>query len=131
MKQSYLLFSWFHYLTTPRKSQNNKLALSIAYLPNKKKNFTATKAPMAHKTNSKEQFSYAYHKFSVSFKIHALNNRVPSSLNAGLGFALIIKKYFKFFETNLFLAKSVRFFFQINCVEWLNYYSKLNKLTNS
>ncbi len=49
LKQSYILLTWFYYLTFIEKNLNTKNNIKIFCLPIKKKKFTLTKAPMAHK----------------------------------------------------------------------------------
>lgn len=48
------------------KTKNKSIKFS--FLPIKRKSYTLTKAPMAHKTNSKEQFVFKFYKFKASIK---------------------------------------------------------------
>lgn len=59
LKYLFLFISWFHFLASSFKNSN----FSINHLPSKAIKFTHTKAPMAHKTRSKEQFQYKFFKF--------------------------------------------------------------------
>jgi hypothetical protein len=67
--------------------------------------YTLTKAPMAHKTNSKEQFVFRFFKFSTSIKTVFTASRNPQTLNTGLLAVLIARKSFPIFETNVLLLK--------------------------
>jgi len=58
LKQSYLILTWVYYFSFLNTKKKNKIKISI--LPVKKKLFTLTKAPMAHKKNSKEQYNFIF-----------------------------------------------------------------------
>lgn len=122
VKQSYVLLTWFYYLNSFKVSRKNMPNIRIAYLPVRRNIFTATKAPMAHKTNSKEQFLYLYHKFLVTCKLPLRLGRDVDSPDKGLALALILKKNFKAFETSLFILKSASFFFNVDAAPHLNYF---------
>ena len=47
VKQSYILLTWFYYFSLI--NLNKKKKINFSYLPIKKKIFTMTKGPMAHK----------------------------------------------------------------------------------
>ena len=67
LKQSYLLFTWFYYLKEAKTgSSSTKAFIRFAFLPTRRTMYTLTKAPMAHKTNSKEQFVFRVFKFKIS-----------------------------------------------------------------
>jgi len=107
IKQSYLILTWFYYLTistTLNKKANNSIAFS--FLPLKSKSYTLTKAPMAQKTRSKEQFHFKFYVFKVSVKTHLLNEFSLNSLDQTLLAFLITKSTFPIFETNLLFLKN-------------------------
>ena len=86
MKQSYLLFTWFHYLKEAKVHNGMKSSsvIKFAFLPVRRTMYTLTKAPMAHKTNSKEQFVFRFFKFSTSIKTVFSLSKNPQTLNNGL-----------------------------------------------
>ena len=108
MKQSYLLFTWFYYLkkskTTDGLKTDNKIKFS--FLPVKRTLYTLIKAPMAHKTNSKEQLVFRFFRFTCSIKTYFIFDKIPQTINNGLLTLFLIKKTFPIFETNLLLLKS-------------------------
>lgn len=129
IKQSYVMLTWFYYISFLKKKNNsikNNFKLKIKYLPIKKRIFTNTKAPMAHKTRSKEQFLYSYYSFLVSFKAEIRNSINFDSPNKGLLLVFLTKKNFQIFETNVFFLKFFKFLFSINISNFLNFYRYLN-----
>ena len=113
IKQSYLILTWFYYLTIStnvnKKSTNS---ISFSFLPLKSKSYTLTKAPMAQKTRSKEQFHFKFYVFKVSIKTHLINEFSLKSLDQTLLAFLITKSTFPIFETNLLFLKNY-------CVSWI------------
>ena len=65
-----------------------------------------TKAPMAHKTFSKEQFVFKLHKFKVSFVSSLKANLTLTSVNHSLAALLISKNSFPILESNLLFLKN-------------------------
>lgn len=122
IKQSYILLTWFYYLTVLNPTTAKK-KLKIAVLPKKTKKFTLTKAPIAHKNWSKEQYDFSYFKFKVSFRSLFKSDSCIQSLNQIALFILLTKNSINLFETNLFFLKyfqSILFFkdtsfFNYNC----------------
>ena len=49
LKQSYILLTWFYYISFLNQNVNNKNKLKFFVLPTTFEKFTLTKAPMAHK----------------------------------------------------------------------------------
>ena len=112
VKQSYMLLTWFYYLsflqTKDSLSTNvDKNAIKIFILPKKKKIFTSTKAPIAHKTRSKEQFSFSFFTFKISTFFFFKKNHSLSS-NLTLYILLITKNFMSCSETNLFFLKNLK-----------------------
>jgi hypothetical protein len=108
LKQSYILLTWFYYLsflstTASTPTKTNQLKISI--LPTIHKKFTLTKAPMAHRNWSKEQYKFQFYKFKVSFHASLRTQNQLTTLNQGLLFVLLSKKFFPQFESNLFFLK--------------------------
>ena len=107
IKQSYLILTWFYYLTistTLNKKDLNSLKFSC--LPLKSKSYTLTKAPMAQKTRSKEQFNFKFYVFKVSVNTKLANDYLLKSLDQTLLAFLVMKSVFPVFETNLLFLKS-------------------------
>ncbi len=124
VKQSYLLLTWFYYIS----NLNHKLSkkrIKIATLPSIKKIFTMTKAPMAHKNWSKEQYKLQYFKFKISFKSIFKTTFPINSLNSTILFILISKKNTFFFETNIFFLKFFSIHFHFSDTTFFNYNSFL------
>lgn len=128
MKQSYILLTWFYYLSfleTPRDLKNK---LKIFILPTSRKIFTLTKAPMAHKNWSKEQYKFQFYKFKISFTSFLKNEHTLPSVNSGIFFILLSKKFFPHLETNLFFLKSYKILFFIYDFNYFNYSKFINTI---
>ncbi len=107
IKQSYLILTWFYYLTmstTLTKKDINTLKFS--FLPSKSKSYTLTKAPMAQKTRSKEQFHFKFYIFKVSIHTKLNHEFSLKSVDQSLLSFLLTKSTFPIFETNLLFLKS-------------------------
>ena len=107
LKQSYLQLSWFFYMNhlQPNTHKHSK-RLRLQIMPCKRKMYTLTKAPMAHKTNSKEQFNFKFYFYKTTFTAQVVDNFRPQTVNESLFFLLLYKTTFPVFETNLFYLKS-------------------------
>jgi hypothetical protein len=120
LKKSYLALSWFNYLSQLKdepaehslekndrdsKSPSFSKALKFRILPSKRSLYTFQKAPMAHKTNSKEQFMFKFYFFKFSISITTPLEDIPSSINSSVSAYYIMKSTFPCFETNLLLLK--------------------------
>lgn len=131
VKQSYILLTWFYYLSFTKAidklKQDTNAALKISILPTKKKIFTTTKAPMAHKNWSKEQYKFQFYNFKIMFTSNLVEKNSLNSLNSGLLFVLLGKKYFPFIETNVFFLKSSQFTCWVNDNNYFNYYKFVHK----
>ena len=102
IKQSYLLMVWMTYVQGNKWQDNEDLLKSpkLFVLPKKVSKFTLTKAPMAHKTFSQEQYSYNRYSLTMSF-----SKPVPgplNSINSSILFLLKNPLSRSFIETNLF-----------------------------
>lgn len=109
-KRSYLVFAWLRYLTVGSVNSNTRWKAQIVMLPSRRALYTITKAPMAHKTNSKEQFIFKFYHFSLTFKV---SNRLRVAAESRSTHALaynfyLTKKLFPVFETNLLYLKYYR-----------------------
>nr|YP_010049598.1 ribosomal protein S10 [Halteria grandinella]QPL16003.1 ribosomal protein S10 [Halteria grandinella] len=122
LKQSYILLTWFYYLNFVENKKNTSNNLKIFTLPIKRKKFTLTKAPMAHKNWSKEQYKFEYYSFIISFKYQFKNENIINSFNNALLFIFITKKSFPQFETNLLFLKSINLFFNYKDKNYFNYF---------
>jgi hypothetical protein len=119
LKQSYLLFTWFHYMKFLKKSSDSRF-IKFSFLPSKTTSYTLTKAPMAHKTNSKEQFKYKFFKFNITFISFVESSIIPSSRDESLLTFFLVKTSFPVFETNLLLLKSYRFVYSSKPQKYFN-----------
>ena len=107
IKQSYMLMTWAAYIVN-NNTTLSKTALRprCAHLPAKHTRFTATKAPMAHKTFSQEQYQYKHHSLIVSFdsKLTSSRKLIPS-INESIYLKLLLRQSISKVNlgTNLFL----------------------------
>lgn len=108
MKKSYLLLSWLGYLTAVGPVSKKHSLARLAILPSRRSKYTLTKAPMAHKTNSKEQFLFKFYNFKFSYECYVPETRVSMGFNRGGHVMGLTKQYFPAFETNLLLLKYCR-----------------------
>ena len=109
-KRSYLIFSWLHYLTFRSSAHETSCKVRITMLPTTQSFYTITKAPMAHKTRSKEQFIFKFYHFAITFKVNPeLVVSSSSTSIESLAYVLILtKQLFPVFETNLLYLKYYR-----------------------
>jgi len=111
-KKSYLISSWFYYLSRrgpykPLDVRSNK-KLKLAILPSRRHMYTLTKAPMAHKTNSKEQFLFKYYNFKFSATLDLDHDFVPTTISQGAFTLNLLEKKFPSFGTNFLFLKYSR-----------------------
>lgn len=131
IKQSYLILTWLTYMSS-FTSKDSHRSVSFSSLPIKLKKYTVVKAPMAHKTNSKEQYGFRFFFFKGSFSSRVSRNSALSSVNIGLLFALNMKKSFPVFSTNMLFLKSYTIRFHFYDKIFFNYfqYTKPRKKLN-
>lgn len=119
LKQTYVLFTWFYYLTFAKSM--HKKTINFFVLPKQRTMSTQIKAPIAHKNWSKEQYEFSNFLIRISFNAFFQNRRLPYSINAGLLFALLSKKAFPTFETNTLFLKTFKILFYITDDKFFNY----------
>lgn len=123
LKQSYLLLTWLYYLTFVQVDGQENKNLRFAFLPTRKKHYTLTKAPMAHKTNSKEQFMFRFYQLRITFKAN-FNTQIRRD-RCDHDFALyslyLLKSSFPAFETNSLFLKSCSFHLRFSLSRYLNF----------
>ena len=105
-RKVYLLLTWIYYLTFNLKRQDKSKRVSFALLPPRRSKYTLTKAPMAHKTFSKEQFKFQNYLCRVTVRVHLLPAAQPQSYIQFLHSLFIVKSFFPVLETNLLFLKS-------------------------
>lgn len=84
--------------------------------------YTLTKAPMAHKTNSKEQIVFKFYKFRVSIKSNFLTEYSLKSINQCLLSLLNTRLLFPVFDTNLLFLKNYSIQTLLSDKKFFNYY---------
>ncbi len=128
MKQSYLILTWFYYLTFSTTSGTKSTnSISFAFLPRKSKSYTLTKAPMAQKTRSKEQFNFKFYVLKITIQTHLNNDFSLKSVDQTL-LALLVAKYtFPIFETNLLFLKTYTLNVKFLDATYFNYHYFLTK----
>lgn len=121
LKQSYIILTWFYYLSfiQNRNASTNKIKIFI--LPIKNNKFTLTKAPMAHKNWSKEQYKFQYYKFTIKFNFFLKDDNTLTNINSSLLFLILSKKNFPNLETNIFFIKNINFFIYFTDKNFFNY----------
>ena len=102
-------------------SKKIKNKVNFFILPKKSNKFTLTKSPMANKSFSKEQFSFNYYLFKLSFK-GQFNFNCINNLNLGLLFVLLSKNFLPNLETNVLFIKNFKFIFKIYDQKYFNFY---------
>ena len=107
LKQSYLLLTWFSYLTR-KKDLRSTCTPTISFRPTKRTILTLTKAPMAHKTFSQEQFIFKFYKFQIRFYVPT---SIQLNVNQVIYLALFLHNTVPVLETNLFFLKKLTFNF--------------------
>ena len=128
LKQSYIMLTWFYYISFIKQNKNNvNNKIKIFVFPYKSEKFTLTKAPMAHKNWSKEQYKFSFYKFIISFKCFFKKENQIDSLNKTLLFLILTKQNFPFFETNIFFLKNIKIFLYFKDFNFFNYYKFINK----
>lgn len=127
LKQSYILLVWFYYLSSIKSKRDKKNRLSFFVLPVQKRIFTNTKAPMAHKNWSKEQYKFKFFKIRISLNAFLDEDSLISSVDSSLLFIILNKKNFPFFETNLMFLKNFSFFFKFNDTKFFNFHNFIRK----
>ena len=107
LKYSYLVASWLHLMSTKsNRPQEKELWVDLTVLPASTSKITLTKAPMAHKTNSKEQFLTKHYNVSLSVTSLVEPEYAADGLVDGAFLMSQTKKLFPAFGTNLLFTKS-------------------------
>ena len=129
IKNSYLILPWFYYLklvtynnTDKTKIKNKKKLIKFAVLPTKRSHLTLTKAPMAHKTNSKEQFLFKFYYMLATFKGLTDSNTQLRSCDSAAVALLTTSKLFPVFSTNILFLKNSRVLLSYRDLKFFNYY---------
>ncbi len=102
--------------------------IKFSFLPIKRKSYTLTKAPMAHKTNSKEQFVFKFYKFKACIKTKFTIDGTLGSVDISLLALLKTKSIFPVFETNLLLLKHYKIFLLMNDTNFFSYFKFINNI---
>jgi len=112
VKQSYIFMVWVNYLCKqkPVNGGGNSAVKNPSFFIYPKKNYktTITKAPMAHKTYSQEQFMVRFYSFSITFHSDYVGDHCGTldSIGKSSHFASFLKKATPFTSTNmLFVSK--------------------------
>ena len=92
------------------RSNPKKMKYKFLTLPTKTTVFTLTKAPMAQKKNSKEQFIRKIYRFKISFWSKSSSEKfqhLPTITQTTYNLMKILQKL-PFFESNLLLIESLK-----------------------
>lgn len=104
-KKVYTMLTWLYYMSFCKSKNAKTKRIWFAVLPRRTTRYTLTKAPMAHKTFSQEQFQFQFYRCRVSVNAQMVNKARCSSLAETQVPMLVIKESFPFFETNLLFLK--------------------------
>lgn len=124
-----MIFAWFYHLktlSTPNLSDTadvkmKKMPIKFNILPTKRTHYTLTKAPMAHKKNSKEQFCFKYYFITANFKGSTKVSHVVNSCDAAAVLLSITKHLFPVFSTNVLFIKTSTISFTYTDRNFFNY----------
>ncbi len=123
IKQSYLMLTWFYYISLV--NFNTKKKINFFIMSKKTNHLTSIKAPMAHKSFSKEQFSFKYYIFILSFKGFFKNHYILNDINKSLLFILLSKKFIPSTETNVIFLKNFKFLIKVADFDFFNFFKFL------
>ncbi len=118
LKNSYVILAWFYYMNS---IQSPKIGIRFFVLPTRAQVYTLTKAPIAHKSNSKEQYKFVFYLLRVSFTSCAFVENELNSVNQGLLFLLLTKGVLPFFSSNLLILKNIQIKVQLRDTKYFNY----------
>lgn len=121
LKQSYIILSWFYYFTYI-EPQRRKNPLRFFVFPVRHQIYTLTKAPMAHKTWSKEQYKFQFYFMRVSLLDNHFYEDVSLNFNQTLIFLLSYKNRMPLLTTNLMLLKIFQIRFTVNDENYFNFF---------
>lgn len=116
------MLTWLYYLTFTSKKKDKVKVIKFAFLPSTRKTYTLTKAPMAHKTFSKEQFAFKYYKFKVSVRAVFEERSQITSMGQAATSLLIAKNSFPVFETNMMFLKFYNIQMVSSAEDFYSYY---------
>lgn len=105
LKNSYIILAWFYYMSSLQKT-NSIEGVKFFVLPTRAQVYTLTKAPIAHKLWSKEQYKFVFYLLRVSFTNCSFVESELTSVNQGLLFVLLSIRSLPFFSSNLLTLKS-------------------------
>ena len=129
LKKSYLALSWLNYLSSKVDNFSTETNIHVtksrtthlAIMPSKRSLYTLTKAPMAHKTNSKEQFMFRFYFFKFSTYVSIDPSNTPSTIDEARLFSFLVSRTFPAFETNLLFLKYYQLSFPYRENVYYNY----------
>lgn len=123
LKKSYVLYTWFYFLKASAIRPTSTKLVKFAFLPTTRSLYTLTKAPMAHKTNSKEQFVFRFFKLHLSVATRLRGEDSLASFDQGLLALKAARVVFPKFSTNLLLLKRSRLGLTISDSTFLDFSS--------
>jgi hypothetical protein len=108
-KRSYILISWVVFFIkfncSVQKKKTKPTSITFYILPKTTSKFTITKAPMAHKTFSQEQYLFSKSSLVIRFKVGVVKNL---KFNQILYLLLVFQYSHFYFETNIFFIVSIK-----------------------
>lgn len=128
-KRSYLVFYWLQYLSVKYYQIAPRYRVAVTMLPSTRSFYTITKAPMAHKTNSKEQLVFKFFHFAIRFKADtsiAVSSYIGSV--SALAYILVLtQQLFPIFETNVLFLKYYNVYYSLRDQKFFTYDRKTSK----
>ena len=126
VKQSYLLATWLYYLSQNSSLSSNTLLASTYKRPGffvqpiRIYKTTMTKAPMAHKTFSQEQFLVKFYKLSLSFNLPSTEKKSSISINNSIYLLLSFRNSNLSFSSNMFFLRRTNFSLNVSDSSFFN-----------
>ena len=135
VKQSYIFLIWIRYLmdrgvSTP--AEGNSLVGKVTYPsffvhPFRNYKTTITRAPMAHKTYSQEQFMVRFYKFSISFYTKISDRTcVIDSLNKSAFLIHFLKSQKPYISTNMLFLHKYTIIFYSRDIKYFTFAARIN-----
>jgi len=121
IKKSYLIMSWFNQFSFSKSSPTTKKSTHFATLPATRSKYTLTKAPMAHKTNSKEQYEFRFYYTVATLNFNLKSDNFVNSVNAATLSIILCKQALPLLATSVLLIKYYTITYYFNDCNFYNY----------
>ena len=113
--------SWFNQFAFASLDVEVKKSLRFATLPTTRSKYTLTKAPMAHKTNSKEQYEFRFYYTVATLNFSLRPGNFVNSVNAAALSIMLCKRSLPLIATSVLLIKHYTIMYYFNDSIFYNY----------